>query len=211
VVCVDVAECKIINVTNCMLATHTTGHSDVPTPQSVAYVGDFNCQHVNWAYRTTSDGESLDSWKATNNLGLLHNPKGVASFSSHRLNNGTNTDLAFASVGHDNRLPDRRVLGKFHRSQHLIGSAFAFLQVNPLRDCYLRTQQTSRTHTKNYVRACYLRLNNVSHMAVARTMCLVGIKSARPFTAPFSERQLGLTLTELLSPFFHGFNQKRQE
>jgi len=31
---------------------------------------------------------------------------------------GNNLDLAFASVDQDNRLPDRRVVGKFPRSQH---------------------------------------------------------------------------------------------
>ena len=81
------------------------------------YVGDFNCQHVNWGYNKTSpDGESLDSWATSNNLGLLYDPKETASFFSHRWNVGTNPDLAFASLGQDSRLPDRHVLGKFSRS-----------------------------------------------------------------------------------------------
>jgi len=33
--------------------TPVNGHPDVPTPQF--YVGDFNCQHVNWGYNS---GES---------------------------------------------------------------------------------------------------------------------------------------------------------
>jgi len=37
----------------------------------------------------------------------------------HRWNVGTNPDLTFASVGHDDRLPDGHVLGKFPRSQPL--------------------------------------------------------------------------------------------
>jgi len=49
---------------------------------------------------------------------LLHNPKETHSFFSRRWNAGTNPDLAFASLGQDSRLPDRRVLGKFLRSQH---------------------------------------------------------------------------------------------
>jgi len=52
------------------------------------------------------------------NLGLLHDPKETASFSSHRWNVGTNLDLAFASFGQDSRLPDRRVLGNFPQTQH---------------------------------------------------------------------------------------------
>ena len=35
-----------------------------------------------------------------------------------RWNTGTNPDLAFASVGPNSRLPDRRVLDKFPRSHH---------------------------------------------------------------------------------------------
>ena len=41
-----------------------------------------------------------------------------ASFYSGRWNTGTNPDLVFASVGPNSRLPDRRVLEKFPRSQH---------------------------------------------------------------------------------------------
>jgi len=48
----------------------------------------------------------------------LYDPKETASFSSRRWNVGTNPDVTFASFGQDNRLPDRRVLGKFQRSQH---------------------------------------------------------------------------------------------
>jgi len=98
-----------------MLATHTYSHPDITS----RYAGDFNCQHVNWGYSTTSlDGEKLASWAKVNNLALLQDPKGVARFSSHRWNVDTNADLAFANVGHGNRPRDRRVLGNFWRSQH---------------------------------------------------------------------------------------------
>jgi len=66
---------------------------------------------------TSPDGESLASWAAANNLELLHNAKGAASFSSHRWKVGTNSHLGFASVSQDSRLSDRRVLGKFPRSR----------------------------------------------------------------------------------------------
>jgi len=69
--CVDVAGYKIVNVYTppCSRLTITT----IPTfPHHSLYVGDFNCQHVNWGYNTTSpDSESLDSWATSNNLGLL--------------------------------------------------------------------------------------------------------------------------------------------
>ena len=50
--------------------------------------------------------------------GQVYNAKDTASFYSGRWNTGTNPDLAFASVGPNSRLPDRRVLDKFPRSQH---------------------------------------------------------------------------------------------
>ena len=195
--CVDVAGCKIIDVYKPPRSRFTP--TTIPTfPRPSLYIGDFICQHVNWGYNKTSpDGTSLDSWATSNNLGLLYDPKEAASFSSHWCNVGTNPDLGFASFGQNNRLPDRRVLKTFPRSQHrpslitrhqdsrflptairwsvgtsarLIGSTFA-LQVNPLRDCHLRTQQTSKRHTKNFVRACYPSPNNASHAAVARSSC----------------------------------------
>ena len=53
-----------------------------------------------------------------NCLALLCNAKGAASFYFGRWNTGTNPDLAFASVGPNSCLPDRRVLEKFPRSQN---------------------------------------------------------------------------------------------
>jgi len=50
---------------------------------------------------TSLDGESLDSWATSNNLGLLYNPKETASFFYRRWNVGTNPDLAFASLSQD--------------------------------------------------------------------------------------------------------------
>ena len=164
----------------------------------------------------------------------MYNPKETASFLSRRWNAGTNPDLAFASFGQDNRLPDRRILGKFPRSQHqpslitpprfkvpahsdpakrwnfarLIGSAFAFSKVNPSRGCHLRTHQILRRHTRILARAYFLQLNNVSHVADGRAMCHAGTKSARPSIAPSSEPQWGLTLIELLRPYYLGYNRR---
>ena len=58
------------------------------------------------------------AWASSNNLALLHDPKDKLSFHSGRWNTGTNPDLAFTTVGPDSRLPYRRVLEKFPRSQH---------------------------------------------------------------------------------------------
>ena len=132
-------------------------------------------------------------------------PNGKNSFSSHRWNVGTNPDLAFASFGQDSRFPDRRVLGNFPGSQHrpsLITpprlevpahsdpvkrwnfrkadwERFCLLKVCPLRDCHLWTHEILRGHTKIFAKACYLRPNSASHVAVGRAMCHAGTKSAR--------------------------------
>jgi len=104
--CTDVAGYKIINVHKppCLRFTTTA----IPTfLHPSLYVGDFNCQHVNWGYNKTSpDGESLESWATSNNLTLLYNPKETVSFFSCNWNIGINPDLAFASFGQDNQLLD---------------------------------------------------------------------------------------------------------
>ena len=98
----------------------------------MSHAGDFNCRNVDWGYDDNSpDGEYLAGWASINCLGilaakipdtnclaLLFNAKDAASFYSGRWNTGTNPDLAFASVGPNSRLPDRRVLETFPRSQH---------------------------------------------------------------------------------------------
>ena len=64
------------------------------------------------------DGECLAGWESINCLALLYNAKDAASFYSGHWKTGTNPDLAFASVGSNSCLPDRRVPEKFPRSQH---------------------------------------------------------------------------------------------
>ena len=65
-------------------------------------------------------GECLNGWASINSLALFYNPKDFASFHSGCQNSGTNPDLAFAGVDSDSRLPDRRILEKFPKSQHLL-------------------------------------------------------------------------------------------
>ena len=116
--CVDAEGYKIVN--NYKPPPTLLQAFDLPVfPHPCLYAGDFNCLHVNWGYnRNSADGECLVAWANANNLALLHNPKDEASFHSGRWNTGTNPDLAFTSVGPDSRLPDRRILEKFPRSQH---------------------------------------------------------------------------------------------
>ena len=93
----------------------------------------------------------------------------------------------------------------------MIGSVFFFLQENPLRDCHLRTQQTLRRRTRNYVRACYLRPNSVSPLAVARNICHVGTKSARPFIAPSFKPQQGTDCDRTASSLLSQLDDEKQE
>ena len=83
------------------------------------YAGDFNCKHTDWAYNNISpDGECLAVWDEKNDLTLLQDPKGNFTFYSGRWKSETNPDLAFAKTETSSQLPDRRVLGKFPRSQY---------------------------------------------------------------------------------------------
>ena len=93
---------------------------DLPVfPHSCLHASTFNCHHADWGYDHNSpDGECLAGWASINCLALLHHAKDAASFYSGRWNTGINPDLAFASKGPNSRLPDRRVLEKFSRSQH---------------------------------------------------------------------------------------------
>ena len=116
--CVDVDGYKIVNVYKPPPTRLRT--LDLPVfPHPCLYAGDFNCRHADWGYDDNSpDGECLAGWASINCLALLYNAKDAVSFYSGRWNTGTNPDLAFASVGPNSRLPDRRVLEKFPRSQH---------------------------------------------------------------------------------------------
>ena len=93
---------------------------DLPVfPHHCLYAGNFNCRHADWGNDDNSpDGECLAGWASINCLVLLYNAKDAVSFYYGCWNTGTNSDLAFASVGPNSRLPDRRVLEKFPRSQH---------------------------------------------------------------------------------------------
>ena len=116
--CVNVDGYKIINAYK--PPTTRLRSIDVPVlPHPCLYAGDFNCLHVDRSYDDDSlDGEYLAGGASINCLALLYNVKDAASFYSGRWNTGTNSDLAFASVGPNCRLTDRYVVEKFLRSQH---------------------------------------------------------------------------------------------
>ena len=116
--CVDIDGYKIVNV----YKPSPTGMRflDLPVfPHPCLYAGDFNCRHADWGYDDNNPyGECLTGWASINCLALLYNAKDAASFKLGRWNTGTNPDPAFASVGPNSRLPNKRVLEKFPRSQH---------------------------------------------------------------------------------------------
>ena len=116
--CVDVDDYIIVNVYKPPPTRLRT--LDLPVfPHPCLYAGDFSCHHADWGYDDNNpDRECLAGWASINCLALLYNAKGASSFYSGRWNTGTNPDLAFASVGPNSSLPDRRVLEKFPRSQH---------------------------------------------------------------------------------------------
>ena len=159
----------------------------------------------------------------------MYNLKETPSFYSHRWNVNNNPDLAFMSLGQESRLPDRRVLGKFPRSQHRPSlimppilklpahsdpvKRWNFRKADWKRFCLLTGESVERLPPpdtlniekayRDFGRAYYPRPNYVSHMAAGRTMCHAGTKSARPFIAPLPEPQWGLTLVEPLRPYYH--------
>ena len=153
------------------------------------------CWHVNGRYFWQSLLKKVDEWKEINNIWNIN-------------------DLVFELETRENHqyhvvafLPTaiRWSVGTFARP---IGSAFAFSQVNPSRDCHLQTHQILRGYTRIFTRAYFLRLNNVSPMAVGRTTCHAGTKSARPSIARLSEPQWGLPLTEPPRPYYLDYNRR---
>ena len=114
--CVDVNGYKIVNVYKPPPTRLRTLDLSV-FPHLCPYAGDFNYRYADWGYDNNSP-DGLADRVCINCLALLYNAKDAASFYSGRWNTGTNPDLAFASVGPNSRLPDRRVFDKFPRSQH---------------------------------------------------------------------------------------------
>ena len=113
---VDVDSYKIVNV----YKPPTTRLRSLDLPvflHPCLYAGDSTVVMLTGFTMTTVRTVSawLAGWASINCLALLYNAKDAASFYSGRWNTGTNPDLAFASVGPNSRLPDRRVLEKFLR------------------------------------------------------------------------------------------------
>lgn len=113
----------------------------LPTPNTPSvFIGDFNSWHTSWGYsKTDVAGDQLTTWASVNNMHLLHDPKGKASFRSGRWNTDTNPDLCFVSSTSQNTpLPSSRtVLPLFPRSQHrpsiiTIGTTIPFSHCQPV-------------------------------------------------------------------------------
>jgi len=87
---------------------------------------------------------------------------------------------------------------------------FCLLQDNPLRDRHLRKQKTPKRHTRNYARTCCLRLNNLSHLTVARTVCHAG-QSVRDPSSLLPPSPSGNDTDRAASSLLSPLDQKRQE
>jgi len=233
--CVYVVGYKIINLYKPPPSLLTPA-AILTFPPTSQYDGDFDCQHVNWGYnKTCPDDESLDYWATSNNLGLLSNPNEAVSFSSHRRNVYTNPDLALASFGQDNRLPDRRVLGNFPRSQHRPSrimpprlkvpthsdpvKRWNFRKADWNRFCLLLTGESvqrlpppdATNVEKAYQELCESLLSATKQCTPRgrlKKYMQCWTKSARSFIAPSSEPQFVLTLTEPLPIYFLGSNRR---
>jgi len=190
-------------------------------PHTSLYVGEFNCQHVNWGFNKTP--LTVRAWTPAQHSTILDcctTQRKQPVFFSHRWHVGTNLDLAFANFCEDSRLPNRRVLKKFLRPQHRHSFITAArLKVPVHRDpvkrwnfregvwkrfCLLAGESVERlppSYKTNIERVyqgfCESLLSaakNLFRVAVVRIMCHVGTNSARPSIAPLSEFQWGLTL-----------------
>ena len=210
--CVDVDGYKIVNVykpTPMHLRT-----LDLPVyPHPCLNAGDFNCRHADWGYDDNSpDGECLAGWASINCLALLYNAKDAASFYSGHWNTGTNPDLAFASVGPNSRLPDRRILDKFPRSQHRpslitppkgllwqcqacllsdgisarpIGVTTLLWRINSQRLCCRLIHLMWMRLTRTSITPLRKQPKRLSHAGIEITIFRVGMQSVNPSIKPF--------------------------
>ena len=186
---------------------------DLPVfPYPCLYAGDFNCRHTDWGYDNSQDDECLVGLASINCLALLYNAKDAASFYSGRCNTGTNSDLAFASVGPNSRLPDRRVLEKFPKSQHqpslITPPRFAMAMPSmPVQRWNFRkakwshyialTNKFAKTNSQDLIHLMWMRLTRtsvtplrkqpkrLSHAGIETTIFRVGMQSVNSSIKPF--------------------------
>ena len=212
--------------------------SAIPTfPHPSLYVGDFNCQHVNWGYNTTSpDSESLVSWATSNNLGILYNPKETASFFSHQWNVGTNRDLAFASFGQKSRLRkqtcSKRILAgtisafshKATKSQgscpQRSGEALELSQGWLEARCLLTDESVERLPPPNTSNIERVYQDFCENLLSAAKQCMPRSrrknhvpcweKSSRPYISPSTWPQWGLNLIEPRRSYYLGSGGRRR-
>ena len=161
----------------------------------------------------------------------------MATFHSGRWNTGTNPDLAFVSVGPDSRLPDRRILEKFPRSQHrpsLIVPPRLTLSVPsmPVKRWNFRkakwshynalTNQLAKSllppdtccchlmwtgHTRTSAMPSAQQPKSISHVVDETTTLRVGMLSVRTSIRCSCNRLRDLTLAGLLQPCCPGLTE----
>ena len=176
----------------------------------------------------------MAGWASINCLALLYNAKDAASFYSGRWNTGTNPDLAFASVGPNSRLPDRRVLDKIPRSQHrpslITPPRFAMAVPSmPVKRWNFRKAKWSQyiALTNKFAKtllppdsldvdAAYQDFCNtikkaakrLSHAGIEITIFRVGMQSVNPSIKPFSSLLMEATQVWLLQLCFPSLRER---
>jgi len=218
------------------LATHSNDHLDVSTSQSVRWRLQLPARQLGLQYNIPGLWEpgllgrhptTLDCCTTQRKQPLSSLAVGTSA--------PTQTWPSRVSARTANS-PDRRVLGKIQRSQHrpsLITpprfkvpahsdpvKRWNFRKADWKRFCFLTGESVERLPPpdttdierayQDFARAYFLWLNNVSHVAVGRTMCHAGTKSARPSIAPLSAPQWGLTLTEPPRPYSLDYNRRNR-
>ena len=114
------ADQNIVNVDKSPLSRMTITSIGLPVFHiTCIHAGDFNCHHIECGYNDLNvDGKYLAASDANKDMTLHKDPKNYYTFHSKCCKSKTNPDLAFVRTETTCLLPDRRVNGKFSRSQH---------------------------------------------------------------------------------------------
>ena len=110
--CVEIHGIKLVNVYRPPSSSLWNPH-DLPTAE--IYIGDFNCAHTAWGYKTDSvDGTRLMEWTELADLHVHYQPS-VYTFRSAIWGTSTHPDLVISRSRDDT---DYQVLSQFPKSQH---------------------------------------------------------------------------------------------
>jgi len=177
-----------------MLAIHTYGHLDVPTPKSVWWRLQLpTCQqelqdNISWRWEPGILNNSQQPWAALWSKGssqFLLSPMELwhqhgPSLREFRPGQPTAGQMGSRKVPAVTTLPSvitppmLKVPAysnsvKRRNFRKTDWKRFCLLTGDPSTDCHLWTQQTTRGHSRNYAWACYLQLHSVYDFLVEET------------------------------------------